>query len=144
MLIWLFVWSVAFFSLVQFSVEPVADKAAAASRLLLLRGSSPETKGTNFTEQGKDTIQRSCKSSTEKNYVWLLLISFLYICAVLFLRLGFSGKKCTQLLFAREKKNPKLHFTLSSDWKEIHYITGKLMCHIFKSRKSHKVIILWI
>lgn len=43
-------------------MELVADKAAEASRHLCCGGSSPETQGTEFTEQGEDMIQHSHKS----------------------------------------------------------------------------------
>lgn len=65
-------------------------------------------------------------------------------CVVLFFRLGSSGKKCTQLPVARERKKPKRHFSSRTYWKEKLYIAGKVMCLVSKPRKIPKVIQIYL
>lgn len=106
-----------FFPPVQFSVALVADQAAAASGPSRFRGPSPETEGADFTEQGKDMIQRTPNITYLSTFCVMNadLLSLYFVWVFCCQRLGFSGKKCTQLLAARRRKNPKLHFTSSSD-----------------------------
>lgn len=85
-------------------MESVADEAAAPTTTSRFRGSSTEVEGSEVTEQGKDTVFM-CTDSLSCPFPINLLLLFCQ-------RLGLCGKRCTELLVVRGRKNLKQLFIL--------------------------------